>query len=70
MSKVKVSMMSLKTVLNYSVGSTSVLVATGVGVFLRTAEGRSIMFVGSVSEGSNTVELMSEGVECLVRAAQ
>ena len=55
MSKVKSSMSSLKTVLKYSVRSTSVLVATGVGVFLRTAEGSSIMVVGSGPEGFNTV---------------
>ena len=48
-------MMSLETVLNASVGSTEVLVASGIVLFLGAAEVRLIMTVGSGSEGFVTV---------------
>ena len=41
------------------------LVATGVGVLLGTAEGRAKVIVCSGTEGYDTVDLTSEGVECL-----
>ena len=55
-------------VLNSSVGSTEVLVSSGVGVFLGTVELRARMVVGYGDKGFKAVDLTSKGGERLVRA--
>ena len=55
--------MSLRTVLNASVGSTEVLVASGI------VEVRSKMVLGYGSKGFETVCLTSKGGECFVGAS-
>ena len=57
------SMMSLRTVLNSSLGSTEVLVASGIG------ELRARMVVGSGAEGFETVDLTSKEGDNLFGAA-
>ena len=56
-------------VLNSSVGSTEVLVASGVGVFLGTVELRARMVVGYGDKGFKAVDLTSKGGERLVGAS-
>ena len=53
------SMISLTTVLNDSMGSTEVLVAVGVEVFLVTEEGIARMFSESGPKWFETVDLKS-----------
>ena len=57
------------TVFNASVGSTELLVATGIGVFLGTSEARTIMAVGYGPKGFKKLDLTSKVGESLVRAA-
>ena len=59
------SIFSLRIYLNASVGSTGVLLIIEVEVFLGTAKGRTRVVIGSIPEGSETVELMSKGRESL-----
>ena len=51
------------------VGLAGVLVATGVVVLPVTSEGIVRVTVGSVLEGSETVDLMSDGEDSLVVSA-
>ena len=59
-------MMWLKTISVGSVGSTKVLVVTGLGLLLVTSEERAIVVVGYVSEGFETGYLMYKEVYHLV----
>ena len=59
------SMMLLMAFLKASVGSIGVLAGTGVGVLLGEVEVKARVFFGSRLEGSETVDLVSEGRECL-----
>ena len=52
-------------ILNASVVSIGVLIDTGVRLFLGKLEGRRILVFGSWLEGSETVDLASEGGDCL-----
>ena len=60
--------MSRKIVLNDSVGSTEILVVSGVGVFLGAEELRARMVFRSVEKKFETVDLTSKVGEQLVRS--
>ena len=62
-------MMSLMTVLNASVGSTEVLVVTGVGLLLGINKARARIVVGYGAKKIETVDLTSKEEEILVVSA-